>query len=172
MEETMWKGKFVRVTTEKMDDLVWERAYIPDGVVIFPVTDDGKILMIRERRPHETPSVRLKAISGVLDDGEAPIVSAQRELREEVGYRSDDLVEFWHYATSGTVNANTHFFLAKQLKESKLPNPDGESTIEEVIAMTPAELTAKIEAEEIRWGVGVMGWFKLQLLLRDGKLTL
>lgn len=172
MEETVWKGQFVHVTTETKEEHVWERAYIPDGVVVFPVTDDGKILFIRERRPHETPPVRLKAISGVLDYGEKPIVSAQREIREEIGFRADDLKEFWHYSTSGTVNANTYFFLAKQLKESKLPNPDGEDIIEEVIAMTPAEVTAKIEAEEIRWGVGVMGWFKLQLLLRDGKLTL
>jgi ADP-ribose pyrophosphatase len=132
--------------------------------VIFPVTDDGKILFIREKRPHENPPVRLKPVSGMLDEGELPIDTAQRELQEEIGFKAGKMEEFWVYTTNGTVNSKTYFYLAKNLTPSKLPNPDGEDAIEEIIAFTPEEVSQKIQSEEVRWGVSVMGWFKLQQL--------
>ncbi|MFP5491830.1 MAG: NUDIX hydrolase [Bacteriovoracia bacterium] len=172
MEKTEWQGKFVKVTTEVMHGQVWERAYIPEGLVIFPVTDDGKILFIREKRPHENPPVRLKPVSGMLDEGEAPLETAQRELQEEIGFIAGSMEEFWVYTTNGTVNSKTYFYLAKNLTPSKLPNPDGEDAIEEIIAFTPEEVSAKIQSEEVRWGVSVMGWFKLQQILGSQKTSL
>ncbi|MBY0515577.1 MAG: NUDIX hydrolase [Bacteriovoracaceae bacterium] len=149
------------MTTEKIGEIIWERAYLPGGLVIFPVTSEGKILLIRERRPHENPPVRLKPVSGMLDAGESPLECAQRELQEEIGFKATSMKEFWTYKTSGTVNSVTHFFLATGLIPSKLPNPDGEDVIEEIIAFTPDEVAAKVASEEMRWGVSVMGWFKL-----------
>ena len=81
MENTVWQGKFLRMTTETIGEITWERAYLPDGVVIFPVTAEGKILVIRERRAHENPPVRLKPVTGMLDAGSTPEDNAQRELQ-------------------------------------------------------------------------------------------
>ncbi len=163
MEKTQWQGQFIKVTTEEKSGISWERVYLPEGVVIFPVTDSGKILLIRERRPHENPPVRLKPVSGMLDAGETAEENAQRELQEEIGFKAKSMREFWTYKTSGTVNSVTHFFVAKGLEASKLPNPDGEEVIEAIIALTPEEVDAKVKSEEMRWGVSVMGWLKLRL---------
>ena len=162
MEELAFKGQFIQVTTERIGEILWERAYLPEGIVIFPITASGKILLIRERRPHETPPVRLKPVSGVSEKNQAPIENALREMQEEIGFKGD-LEKFWEYKTSGTVNSVTHFFIARNLQVSKLTNPDGD-VIEEILELSVAEIEEKIKSEEFRWGVSVMGWFKLRSL--------
>ncbi len=162
MEEIAFKGQFIQVTTEKIGEILWERAYLPEGIVIFPITDAGKILLIRERRPHESPPVRLKPVSGVAEKNQAPIENALREMQEEIGFKGE-LEQFWEYKTSGTVNSVTHFFIARNLEASKLPNPDGD-VIEEILELTVSEIEEKIKSEEFRWGVSAMGWFKLRSL--------
>jgi 8-oxo-dGTP pyrophosphatase MutT (NUDIX family) len=162
MEETAFQGQFVRVTTEKLGAITWERVYLPEGLVIFPITREGKIILIRERRPHETPPVRLKPVSGVSESHQTPFENALREMQEEIGFKGK-LEKFWEYKTSGTVNSVTHFFIARDLEVSKLPNPDGD-VIEEILEFTPEEIDAKVAQEEFRWGVSVMGWFKLKSL--------
>lgn len=61
-----------------------------DAVCIVPQTADGKLVMIREfRYPINNWCVAFPA--GLVDPGEQPIDSIDRELREETGYalRSD-----------------------------------------------------------------------------------
>ena len=162
MEELAFKGQFIQVTTERIGEILWERAYLPEGIVIFPITTSGKILLIRERRPHETPQVRLKPVSGVSEKNQAPIENALRAMQEEIGFKGE-LEKYWEYKTSGTVNSVTHFFIARNLQVSKLPNPDGD-VVEEILELSVAEIEEKIKSEEFRWGVSVMGWFKLRSL--------
>lgn len=162
MEEMAFKGEFIQVTTEKIGEILWERAYLPEGIVIFPITESGKILLIRERRPHEFPPVRLKPVSGVAEKNQSPLENALREMQEEIGFKGE-LEKFWEYKTNGTVNSVTHFFMARNLEISKLPNPDGD-VIEEILELTVSEIDEKIKSEEFRWGVSVMGWFKLKSL--------
>jgi ADP-ribose pyrophosphatase len=162
MEEVRFQGQFIKVTTETIGPITWERAYLPEGVVIFPLTRDGKIILIKERRPHETPSLRLKPVSGVAEKDQSPEANALREMQEEIGFKGE-LEKFWEYKTNGTVNSITHFFIARNLEASKLPNPDGD-VVEEMLELTVSELEEKIQTEEFRWGVSVMGWFKLKTL--------
>lgn len=162
MEELAFNGQFIQVTTEKIGEILWERAYLPEGIVIFPITDSGKILLIKERRPHEFPSLRLKPVSGVAEKNQSPEENALREMQEEIGLKGD-LEKFWEYKTNGTVNSVTHFYLARNLQSSKLLNPDGD-VIEEILELSVSELEEKIKSEEFRWGVSVMGWFKLRSL--------
>mgnify|MGYP003390591283 CR=1 FL=1 len=172
MESTAWQGKFIKVTTEVINDIEWERTYIPHGVVIFPVTAEGKFIVIKERRLHETPPIRLKMVTGMLDAGSDPAENANRELQEEIGLKAGKLIPFWQHRSSGTVNSVTHFFLAKNLIKNKLPNPDGEDVIEEVLELSLDELRQKVDLEEMRWGVGVMGFLRLDQFIRQGKLSL
>ena len=54
----------------------------PGGVGIVPVTNDNKILMVRQYRyPMEEELIEIPA--GKLDDGEDPFDCAVRELSEE-----------------------------------------------------------------------------------------
>lgn len=162
MEKEVYNGKIIRVTEEKIGDIVWERAYLPDGVIIFPITDDGKILFVKEKRPHENPPVRIKPVSGILEHEKGtPLENAQREMQEEIGYKALDMKELWKQRATGTVNNEQYYFVARNLVPSKLPNPDGEDTIIEVISFSPEELLQILMKDEIRWSMSTLGVFRL-----------
>jgi 8-oxo-dGTP pyrophosphatase MutT (NUDIX family) len=162
MENEVYRGNIVQVTEEKIEDIVWERVYLPSGVVIFPIDDQGRILMVEEKRPHETPPIRLKPVSGMLEpDKGSPAENAQRELQEEIGFKATELINYWTLKGSGTINHLQYFFLARNLIPSKLPNPDGEDTIISIKAFSVEELLQKYLADEIRWSMSTLGFMRL-----------
>jgi 8-oxo-dGTP pyrophosphatase MutT (NUDIX family) len=162
MEKEVYKGNIIQVTEEIINGITWERAYMPDGVIIFPITNEGKILFIEEKRPHENPPVRIKPVSGILEHGKgSPIENAQRELQEEVGLKALNMEPLWSLKSTGTVNSEQHFFIAKNLIPSKLPNPDGEDTILRIIEFTQQELKDMLAKDELRWSLSTLGVFRL-----------
>jgi ADP-ribose pyrophosphatase len=162
MEQEVYKGQIIKVTEEKIGNIVWERAYMPDGVIVFPITDEGKIILIEERRPHERPPVRIKPVSGILEhDKGSPMENAQREMQEEIGFKSLDMEHLWTMRSSGTVNSEQHFFIARKLIISKIPNPDGEETIMGLKEFTPEELFEALMRDEIKWSASTLGIFRL-----------
>ena len=167
MEKTVYKGNILTVTEEVIGGITWERAYLPSGVIIFPVTDDGKIILIRERRPHENPSVRIKPVSGILEEElGSPEENTQREMQEEIGFKARDMKLLWTLKGSGTITHTQHFFIARGLERSKLPNPDGEEVIEALIEYPPQELRSALEKDEIKWSISTLGMFRLLEALR------
>jgi ADP-ribose pyrophosphatase YjhB (NUDIX family) len=169
MEHEVYKGNIVRVTEQKIGHTTWEKIYLPDGVIIFPITNEGKIILIREKRPHENPPVRIKPISGILEhDKGTPTQNAQREMQEEIGLKADHLELLWTQTGTGTVNHNQYYFIATNLTADKLPNPDGEDTIMETIEYAPEDLLNALASEEIKWSMSTLGIFRL--LKHLGKL--
>lgn len=162
MEKEVYKGQIIRVTEEKIDNINWERVYLPDGVIVFPITDDGKIILIKEKRPHENPPVRLKPVSGILEhDKGTPEENANREMQEEIGFKSNAMELLWVQKGSGTVNHEQHYFIARALVHHKVPNPDGEEMIMGLVEYTPQELLNALMKEEIRWSMSTLGIFRL-----------
>lgn len=167
MEKTVYKGNILKVTEEVIGGVTWERAYVPNGVIIFPMTDDGKIILIRERRPHENPSVRVKPVSGILEEElGTPEENAQREMQEEIGFKAREMKLLMTLQGSGTITHTQYFFVARGLIPSKLPNPDGEEVIEALIEYTPEELREALRTDKIKWSMSTLGMFKLLDSLR------
>jgi len=170
MEKEIYKGNIIRITEEKIDSIVWERAYLPSGVIIFPITADGKVILIKERRPHENPQIRIKPISGILEhDKGTPEENAQREMQEEIGFKANKIELIWCLTSSGTVNNTQYFFIAKDLLESKIPNPDGEDIILETLEFEPEELLEAVLNDKIKWSMSTLGIFRLLKYL--GKIS-
>jgi 8-oxo-dGTP pyrophosphatase MutT (NUDIX family) len=167
MEKEVYKGNIIRVTEEKIGEIVWERAYVPDGVIIFPITAEGKILLIEEKRPHETPPYRLKPVSGILEaDKGSPEENAQREMQEEIGLKANKMELLMMLQGTGTITHTQYFYLAHDLIASKLPNPDGEETILGIKEFTPHELLEMLMREEIHWSMSTLGIFRLLEILK------
>ncbi len=167
MEKTVYKGNIITVTEEVIGGVTWERAYVPNGVIIFPITDDGKIILIKERRPHEIPNVRIKPVSGILEEElGTPEENAQREMQEEIGFKAREMKPLMTLKGSGTITHTQHFFVARGLEHSKLPNPDGEEVIEALIEYTPDELRDALKNDKIKWSMSTLGMFRLLDSLR------
>jgi ADP-ribose pyrophosphatase len=92
----------------------------PGAVVVLAIDEDDRVVVIHQyRHPVQMRLVELPA--GKLDqEGEDPLVTAQRELHEEVGLRAR---EWRHLATtyaSPGITAETHaIFLARGLEEAE-----------------------------------------------------
>jgi len=100
-------------------DKVIERDVVvhPGAVVILPILDDGRIVLIRnfrytvERELYELPA-------GTRSKDETPIATARRELEEETGYRAAEmkpLIEF--YTSPGILTERMYAFLARGLTQ-------------------------------------------------------
>src|ERR671921_325709 len=63
----------------------------PDWVNVIPVTEDGRVVMVRQYRFGIAENT-LEVPGGMVDPGEEPARAAARELEEETGYRAASLV--------------------------------------------------------------------------------
>jgi 8-oxo-dGTP pyrophosphatase MutT (NUDIX family) len=96
----------------------------PDAVAVVPVTDDGRVLLLRHyRQPFERYLLELPA--GLLDkEGEEVEAAAHRELAEELQH---DARQLRHLATvhnsAGWSDESTHLYLGTEVVP--VPAPEG-----------------------------------------------
>lgn len=88
--EAVFDGKLLHVrrdTVRLPDGTLATREYIvhPGAVLIVPVLSDGRLVIVRQFR-YPLDRILIEFPAGKLDPGEAPLATAQRELREEAGY--------------------------------------------------------------------------------------
>lgn len=87
----------------------------PESVVIIPVLEDGRLVMLRQYRGavdewlYELPA-------GTVEPGEDPRTCAARELREETGYEAGSLeLLASYYVSPGYSTELQHLYLARGL---------------------------------------------------------
>ena len=161
MENIVYNGNFIKIAEFTQENYTWEKAYLPDSLVVIAITRDKEILFIEERRPHEDNPIRLKLVTGHIDKGESVIECANRELQEEAGFKANVLKEILVNRSSGTINSNFHFILATELEVSKLPNPDGEATIVSVKKIKINKVRDMLKSGELNWSLSTLGLFKV-----------
>ena len=95
-----------------------------DAVVIIPVTESNRFVIIIESRPVTDEDIAIEFPAGMVDEGEDYKAAALRELEEETGYTSDKLIELeWHYQDQGCSKAVIKTFVAlnaKKVSEQRL----------------------------------------------------
>jgi len=87
----------------------------PGAVVILPLLDDGRIVLLRNYRPTVAREL-IELPAGTCEPGEALIETARRELAEETGYHAeqlDPLMAF--YPSPGILDERMHVFVARKL---------------------------------------------------------
>lgn len=152
--ETVFSGKVfdVRIDEIEYDNTgnksTRQTAIHPGGAVIIPVTNDGKLVFILQYRfAHDETILELPA--GKLEKGEDPKVCATRELKEETGYSSNNIIKLGKiYTTPGFCNEVLYIFLAKDLIEGEHAREEGEEGIE-LRYFTLQEIDDKIKNGEI-----------------------
>jgi ADP-ribose pyrophosphatase len=87
----------------------------PGAVVILPLLDNDKIVMIRNHR-FAVGAELWELPAGTLETKEEPVETAHRELIEETGYAADKMEAMTiFYTTPGFCNEVMHAYLAKDL---------------------------------------------------------
>lgn len=130
----------------------------PGGVGIVALTDDNKILMVRQfRKPIEKDIIEIPA--GKLEKGEDPLVCGRRELEEETGYKAKEFVSLGYlYPSPGFANEVTHLYLAWGLEKGNV-NPDEDEYLD-VLEVPVQEVYSAIMKNEINDAKTVIGFFK------------
>lgn len=77
--------RIVRESGGEDDHIIWRRG---DFVVVVAMTNDGRVVMIREYKQAIEQTV-FGLPAGGIKKGESPIEAALRELRQETGYEGD-----------------------------------------------------------------------------------
>jgi ADP-ribose pyrophosphatase len=98
----------------------------PDWVTAFPVTEDGKVILLRQYR-HALGDVCIEIPGGCVDDTDTDYQEAiARELREETGYEFSSYEYLGKISSNPSTNSNLmHMFLArggKKVAEQQLDN--------------------------------------------------
>jgi ADP-ribose pyrophosphatase len=79
-----YDGKLIDVTVERWGEHEREIVEHPGAVAIVAIDREGMLTLVRQRREAvRTELVELPA--GTLEEGEAPLACARRELEEETG---------------------------------------------------------------------------------------
>ena len=140
--------------TEFERDLV----HHPGAVSIVPLLDGGTVVLVRQYRAPLDRSL-LEIPAGKRDvANEEPIVTARRELAEEIGMTADHvelLAEF--YNSPGFSDEHSYTFLARGLQETRMQR-DGIEEQSMVIEHVPLRVVpALIQAGEITDAKTIIG---------------
>jgi ADP-ribose pyrophosphatase len=108
----------------------------PDWVNIIPLTDDEQVVMVRQFR-HGTESFTLEIPGGMVDASDAnPKAAARREMEEESGYDSDDIIELGKVHPNPAIQGNyCHTFLARGVQQGEKRELD--TTEETEVVLVP-----------------------------------
>ena len=109
-----------------------------DCVIVFPITKEGKVLLIRQYR-HGVRKVCIDYPGGTVEQGQSVLEAAAQELEEEAGYRSHKMSYLGgFFMDSSYSNQKVHFVIAFDCeKGAKEANPQ---EITEVIIVPFAQI--------------------------------
>lgn len=138
---TLYTGRRMRLDLLQFRDddgrkHVKEIVVHPGAVIVLPLLDDGRVVLIRNRR-WALREVLYELPAGTLEKGETPINCAGRELLEEAGYLATRLRPLLSFYTSpGILSEKMHAFLAEGLQ----PKQTAHELDEEIeVAATPLD---------------------------------
>jgi ADP-ribose pyrophosphatase len=123
-DELVYEGHVVEVhavTLRQGDGELIRRELLryPGAVVILPILDDGRVVLICNQR-YAVDEALLELPAGGIDPGELPAQAAARELTEETGYTAARLEKLGTFVTApGTSDEVMHAFVARDLQAGR-----------------------------------------------------
>ena len=102
----IYSNKYIELFEDVLDiknkKKIYTRAIRKDYSTIVPFISDNEILVIKSYR-HLVNSYQIEAPSGYIDPGETPLEAAMRELKEETGYRANNIIDLGSYTLDYTM---------------------------------------------------------------------
>lgn len=116
----VYEGKVVNLRVDEIalpqgGTVVREIVEHPGAVVVAAVDEAGQVYLVRQYR-HAVRRDLLELPAGALEEGEAPLAAAQRELGEEAGLAASEWTALGcFYSSPGFANERLYAFLARGL---------------------------------------------------------
>jgi ADP-ribose pyrophosphatase len=131
----------------------WPWIITPDYINVVVLTEAGQYLCFRQQK-YGVPEPMLALVGGYIQPGEDPIAAAQRELREETGYISDDWVELGHFLVDPNRGVATgYLYLARNAhKVTSIDSDDLEE--QETLLISRLELEQALTQGEFK----ILAW--------------
>jgi 8-oxo-dGTP pyrophosphatase MutT (NUDIX family) len=119
-----------------------------DWVNIAAITPSEQIVIVRQFR-FGVGKTTTEIPAGLVEPGESPLAAAQRELREETGYTSNEWVSLGSVdANSAFLNNQCHLWLARNARPTSSTALDASEDIQ-VDLLSLAELKTEIRAGRV-----------------------
>jgi len=101
----------------------FEKLKRSDTVQVIPVTEDGKIILLRQSQPGFRKPCWSVA-GGRIDGRETPLKAAHRELLEETGYKAKRMELWYSVQPNAKIDYAIYGFIAKGCKKVSAQNLD------------------------------------------------
>jgi len=111
----------------------------PGSVVIIPVLDDGRIVLIRQFR-YAAGQYLWELVAGHKEPGEDPAKGARRELMEETGYTAKRIRKLFEiFPSPGLLGERMDIYLAKGLTKGIAQPEEDERISQKIVTLAEAE---------------------------------
>jgi ADP-ribose pyrophosphatase len=132
-------------------DWIWIKT--PDYINVVVETETGQFLCFRQRK-YAVSEPMLALVGGYIKSGEMPLAAAQRELREETGYISDDWQDLGDYLVDPNRGVATgYLFLARGARQVYTINSD-DLEEQEILLLNRDELESALSQGKFK----IMAW--------------
>ena len=123
----------IQFTVDDVQD--WIYMDTPKSIVVIALTPDEELVLVKIYRHNLRDDYLELPAGGAEHDGETIEEAAKRELLEETGYSSEEMIDLGaYYVLPSETNRWTSFFLA--LDAQKIQNPKEDDLIEKYFDMS------------------------------------
>lgn len=152
--ELKYKGSILSMYADTIhvpngNTAVWDFIEHQGAAAVIPVTEDGKIILVRQYR-NSLDRYTLEIPAGGLNGADEPTkIAAARELEEETGYHSDHLELLISIVTAiAFCNEIIDVYVAKDLVKTQQHLDEDEYI--DVVAYSPEEIAEMIYSGKIQ----------------------